>query len=33
VVLAKVQIREIWSPAISAGADDDLLDIDPGWRQ
>ena len=33
-VLARVTIREIWPPAISAGPDDDLLDIDPrGWRQ
>ena len=31
--LAEVTIREIWPPAISAGADDDVFDIDPRWRQ
>jgi hypothetical protein len=28
---ARVSIREIWPPAISAGADDDVFDVDPRW--
>jgi hypothetical protein len=32
-VYAKVRIRTITPPAISAGPDDDILDIDPEWRQ
>jgi hypothetical protein len=33
VVLARVQVFEIVPPAIASGPDDDLLDIDPRWRQ
>ena len=32
-VYAEVRIRTFTPPAISAGPDDDILDIDPGWRQ
>jgi hypothetical protein len=31
--MARVFIREIWPPAISAEPDDDVFDITPGWRQ
>jgi hypothetical protein len=30
---AHVWIKEVVPPQLSAGPDDDLLDIDPGWRQ
>jgi hypothetical protein len=32
-VYARVRIRTVTPPAISAGPDDDVLDIDRGWRQ
>ena len=32
-VYAEVRIRTTTPPAISAGPDDDVLDIDRGWRQ
>jgi hypothetical protein len=32
-VYAEVRIRTFTPPAIPAGPDDDILDIDPGWRQ
>jgi hypothetical protein len=32
-VYAEVRISTFTPPAISAGPGDDILDIDPGWRQ
>jgi hypothetical protein len=31
--MARVFIKEVWPPAISAGPDDDVFDIDLRWRQ